>query len=135
MGVLLLAGERRRRGEGAGKTRLQEGSASSSVCASHSPQGVGGSGRSLSGEDARSAHHVLFPLVQPHLAEGEAAQEDVDGGGDEAVVGDLLVQAVQLGGRLGAGGEKTGLMGGAAAITRSGGANEETLTHQTDLSR
>lgn len=45
---------------------------------------------------ARSANHVLVPLVQPHLAEGPAAHHHVDGRGDEAVIGDLLVQGVHL---------------------------------------
>lgn len=48
---------------------------------------------------ARSANHVLVPLVQPHLAEGPAAHHHVDGRGDEAVIGDLLVQGVHLLGR------------------------------------
>lgn len=41
-------------------------------------------------------HHVLLPLVEPHLAEGHGAHHHVDGGGDEAVDADLLVQTVDV---------------------------------------
>lgn len=41
-------------------------------------------------------HHVLLPLVEPHLAERHGAHHHIDGGGDKAVDADLLVQTVDV---------------------------------------
>lgn len=56
-----------------------------------------------------SAHHVFFALIETKLAESEAAGEEVQARGDEAVVAHLLIQAVYFLGsipRVGGPGEK-----------------------------
>ena len=45
-------------------------------------------------------HHVLLPLVEADLAEGDGAHHHVDASGDEAVDAHLVVEAVDVLGRV-----------------------------------
>lgn len=52
--------------------------------------------------------HVLLPFVESDLAERDGAHRHVDGGGDEAVDADLVVQTVDVLRRIFTAGEKNG---------------------------
>lgn len=71
------------------------------------------------------AHHVFLSLIEPNLAEGEAAEEEVEAGGDEAVVADLLVQAVYVLRAVPGGGESSREM----SVTQSTSAHVPRATH------
>lgn len=45
---------------------------------------------------SRLCDHVLLTFVEPDLAERDGAHRHVDGGGDEAVDADLVVQSVDV---------------------------------------
>lgn len=51
-------------------------------------------GKGLQQRKGALADQVLLPFVEAHLAEAEAPQDEVEAGGNEAVVADLVVQRV-----------------------------------------